>query len=60
MANYRSFQSTIRPLRKPPGEGYIKRYSGTRARRQEVAEKLIDAGQYRLMLEKFKSISSLL
>ena len=31
-----------------------KRYSGTRARRQEVAEKLIDAGQYRLMLEKFK------
>ena len=32
----------------------LRRYRGTRARRQKVAEQLLEASQYGLMLAKFK------
>ncbi len=35
-------------------EELLKRYSGTRERRQRIAEQMYEASQYQLMLAKFK------
>ena len=55
-------ETTVPPKAAQPSDSYVdrrsgellKRYRGTRARRQEMAEHLLEASQYELMLVKFK------
>jgi peptide/nickel transport system permease protein len=55
-------ETTVPPKAAQPSDSYVdrrsgellKRYRGTRARRQEMAEHLLEASQYELMLVKFR------